>query len=77
MLIQVAKLFEMRKAYLANLFLHTSGLGSFLTNMQDVNFYCLKTMVEKASGKKNIDHLTEMYLWMYALGTSQFVCEWM
>lgn len=75
-LIQVAKLLQVRKTYLANLFLHTSGLESFLVNMQEVNFQCLKAMVEEAAGKQSMDHLTEMYIRLYVLGTSQFICEW-
>ena len=48
-LICVARFFQERKAYLANLFLHTGGLESFITNMQNVNFQCLKVVVEKTT----------------------------
>ena len=74
-LIRVAKFFQERKNYLANLFLHTGGLESFITNMQEVNFQCLKDVVEKASGR-SVDALTEMYIRLYVLGTAQFASEW-
>lgn len=75
-LICAARFFQERKIYLANLFLHTSGLESFVTNMQEVNFQCLKDVAEKVSGSQSIDDLTEMYIRLYVLGTVQFTCEW-
>lgn len=75
-LLRVAKLFQERKVYLANLFLHTSGLESFIAYMQEVHFQRLKDIVEKASGSKPMDALTEMYIRLYILGTVQFTCEW-
>ena len=71
-----ADLFHERKTYLANLFLHTSGLESFITYMQEVNFQSLKDIVTKASGSRSMDALTEMYIRLYVLGTAQFTCEW-
>ena len=35
---RVASFFQERKTYLANLFLHTNGLESFMTYMQEVNY---------------------------------------
>lgn len=75
-LIDVANFFHERKIYLANLFLHTSGLESFIAYMQEVNYQSLKDIVEKASGSQSIDALTEMYIRLYILGTAQFTCEW-
>ena len=75
-LINAANFFRERKAYLANLFLHTSGLESFIAYMQEVNFAALKDIVEKASGSRSVDVLTEMYIRAYVLGTAQFTCEW-
>ena len=71
----IAAFFEERKTYLANLFLHTSGLESFISYMQEVHYQSLKDIVEKASGK-SIDSMTEMYIRLYVLGTVQFSCEW-
>lgn len=67
---------KQRKAYLANLFLHTSGLEAFITHMQEVNYKCLMDIVKKAAGEKPIDKMTEMYIRQYILGTVQFTSEW-
>ncbi len=75
-LLRVADFFQERKAYLANLFLHTSGLESFIAYMQEVHFQSLKDIVEKASLSSSIDALTEMYIRLYVLGAVQFTCEW-
>ena len=75
-LLCVANFFLERKIYLANLFLHTSGRESFITNMQEVNFRCLKEILEKTSGSQSIDVLTELYIRLYVFGTAQFTCEW-
>ena len=72
----VVRFFHGRKSYLANLFLHTSGLESFIAYMQEVHFQSLKDIVEKASGSPSVDALTEMYIRQYVLGTVQFTCEW-
>ena len=75
-LLCVASFFHDRKRYLANLFLHTNGLESFMGYMQEAHFQRLKDIVEKASGSPAIDALTEMYIRLYVLGTTQFTCEW-
>ena len=75
-LLSIANSFQERKTYLANLILHTSGLESFIANMQEVNFQCLKEVVGKASGHQSMDALAEMYIRLYVLGTTEFVCEW-
>ncbi len=38
-LIDAALYFQEQKEYLANLFLHTSGLDSFVENMTEINFH--------------------------------------
>ena len=75
-LLNVSHFFQDRKSYLANLFLHTSGLESFTGYMQEVHFQRLKDIVEKASGSTSVDALTEMLIRLYVLGTVQFTCEW-
>jgi AcrR family transcriptional regulator len=70
-----ADFFQERKNYLANLFLHTGGLESFIAYMQEVHFQSLKDLVEKAAGE-NLDAMTEMLIRLYVLGTVQFTCEW-
>ncbi len=73
---RAASFFEERKTYLANLFRHTSGLESFINNMQDINYQCLKEAAEKTLGSQSVDALTEKYIRVYVLGTAQFTCEW-
>lgn len=70
-----ADFFQERKAYLANLFLHTGGFESFITYMQDVHFQSLKEIMERSSGQ-SVDAMTEMMIRLYILGTVQFACEW-
>ena len=71
-----ADFFQVRKSYLANLFLHTGGLESFIAYMQEVHFQRVKDILEKASGGRGPDALTEMLIRQYVLGTAQFTCEW-
>lgn len=71
-----ADFFHDRKTYLANLFLHTGGLESFLAYMQDLHYESLKEIVEKACSGRTADTLTEMLIRQYVLGTAQFTCEW-
>ncbi|SFC20661.1 TetR family transcriptional regulator [Butyrivibrio sp. YAB3001] len=71
----VAMFLEERKKYLANLFLHTSGLEAFSTYMQEANYRCLMDMMQKAEGEHKIDKMTEMCIRLYILGTVQFTSE--
>ena len=73
---RIASFFQERKAYLANLFLHTNGLESFIANMQEVNYQCLKDAVQNASGIDALDALSDMYIRLYVLGSCQLTCEW-
>ncbi len=75
-LVRSAAFMQERKGYLANLFLHTSGLESFLANMQEVNFECIRDVVDKASDNRLMDAITEMLIRVYVLGSSQLTCEW-
>ena len=71
-LARAAAFFEERKAYLANLLLHTAGMESFLAYMQEANYQGLKAL----AGAASVDALTEQYLRVYVLGSAQFTCEW-
>lgn len=73
---RAARLFQERKGYLANLFLHTGGLESFMAYMEEVHFQNMKALVEKASGSRHTDRLTEMCTRLYVLGTVRFTCGW-
>lgn len=72
----VAAFFQERKSYLANLFLHTSGMESFITSMQEIHFRSLRDIVEKASGGRAADAMTQMSIRLYVLGSAQLSCEW-
>ena len=74
-LLDAARYFDERKTYLANLFLHTKGLESFIANMREVNFRSMKAAVEKTCGHP-ADAMTQMYIRVYVLGNVQFTCEW-
>ena len=57
-----AYFFQTRKAYLANLFLHTSGYEFFITYMQETNFVSLKGIAESVQGNTPVDAMTVRYL---------------
>lgn len=75
-LLGAARFFNERKAYLANLLLHTSGFESFVTYMQEINYKSLKSIMEKVPSGVPIDRVTEMLVRAYVLGTVQFTCGW-
>ncbi len=75
-LTEAANFIKESKTYLANLFLHTSGLESFITNMREVNYQCLKNVAERANGNQPVSPHIEMCIRLYVLGTTQFICEW-
>ena len=75
-LMDAAKYFDEQKKYLANLFLHTSGMDAFITYMREINFSILNKCVLKVSGLKELDEKTMMYIRIYVLGTVQLICEW-
>ena len=75
-LLDAAHFFDGQKEYLANLFLHTSGLDSFITYMREINYNTLRKTIRKISGGTAPDEKTEMYIRIYVLGTVQLTCEW-
>ena len=75
-LLDGAKLFERRKEYLANLFLHTSGLDSYIRYKTEMNYKVLKDCVQKALRKAQLDEQTDMYIRLYVTGSVYLTCEW-
>lgn len=75
-LIDGAKYFEREKEYLANLFLHTTGLDSFMRYMTETNDSYLRSCVMQAMGSDRIDEKTGMYIHLYCHGTVALTCEW-
>lgn len=75
-LIEGALLFNDQKEYLKNLLLHTNGLDSFSRNMKQIHFDSLKKCVLDASGLKELDVKTEMYVRTYCEGTVDLICDW-
>lgn len=75
-LVEGAYSFYEHKEYLANLFLHTSGMDSFVQNMTEINYNALKKHVLAVLGADTLDAKTEMYIRMYCIGTVALTCEW-
>lgn len=75
-LVDGAALFSEQKEYLANLFLHTSGLDSFIGYMREINYGSLKNAVLRVSGLTALDEKTDMLIRTYVMGTVQLTCEW-
>ncbi|MCR4962475.1 MAG: TetR/AcrR family transcriptional regulator [Firmicutes bacterium] len=75
-LLDGARRFDAEKAYLANLFQHTSGHDSFVRYMVDINQNALKNHILSVCGKSDLDKKEELYLRIYCLGTVNLTCEW-
>ncbi len=75
-LIEGAHGYNEYKQYLSNLFLHTSGMDSFVRYMTDINFNALKKHVLEVIGGNELDEKTEMYIRLYCMGTVSLTCEW-
>lgn len=75
-LLEGARVFWEKKEYLANLFLHTSGMDSFIHYKTDLNYEHLKACVKKAMGNTPMDEATDMYIRTYVMGTVSLTCEW-
>ena len=76
-LIDIAEYFEKEKTYLSNLFLHTSGLESFMTYMTEINDSCMQSMIKQAAGTDRLDEKTKMYIHQYCHGTAALTCDWL
>ena len=72
----VALLFNEQKDYLRNLLLHTSGYQAFSRHMKQLHIESLRRCVQDASGRKELDVKTEMYIRTYCQGTVDLSCEW-
>lgn len=75
-LLDGAKNFEKEKAYLANLFLNTTGMDSFMRYMVEINEEHLRRCVTRAMDTDAPDEKTEMYIHVYCHGTVALTCEW-
>ena len=75
-LVEGAYGYHEHKKYLANLFLHTSGMDSFVRYMTEINCDALKKHILEVAGKKELDTVTEMYIRLYCMGTVDLTCEW-
>ena len=71
-----AEYFYEQRDYLKNLFVHTSGIDSFIYNMIEINFRHLRAHVLRAAGEKELDEITEMCIRHYCMGTVSLTCEW-
>lgn len=75
-LLDAAENFQEQKEYLANLFLHTGGLDSFVINMTEINFSYLRACILASAGTDKLDEKMEMCIRLYVLGTVNLTCEW-
>ena len=75
-LLDGARYYKRDRAYLANLFLHTTGLESFLRYMTETHDRYLRGCVMRALGVKALDEKTSMYIHGYCHGTVALTCEW-
>ena len=75
-LIDGAKYFEKERSYLVNLFLHTSGLESFMKYMTETNDSYVQSLVKQATGTDRLDEKTSMYIHLYCHGTVALTCDW-
>lgn len=76
MLAGTAAYFGEQRAYLANLLTHTGGYDSFVSNMTEIHYNSLKTIVLKAEDRDSLDEKTEMYMRYYVHGAVRLSCEW-
>ena len=72
----VAFLYNEQKDYLRNLLLHTRGYESFSWHMKQLHIEALTKCVLDASGLKELDVKTEMYVRTYCQGTVDLSCDW-
>ena len=75
-LVEGAHGFYEHKKYLANLFLHTSGMDSFVRYMTEINYNALKKHILDVTGGNALDAKTEMYIRLYCMGTVSLTCDW-
>ena len=72
----VAFLYNDEKDYLRNLLLHTHGYETFSRKMKRLHIESLTKCVLDASGLKELDVKTAMYVRTYCLGTVDLSCDW-
>lgn len=75
-LIDAANYYSDHKEYLANLFLHTGGYDSFIRNMTEIHYNCLRRQILKSARLEKLDEKTDMSIRVYVHGTVQLSCEW-
>jgi len=72
----VAFLYNEEKDYLRNLLLHTHGYETFSRQMKQLNIEGCTRSVLVATGLKELDIRTEMYVRTYCQGTVDLSCDW-
>lgn len=68
--------YQENREYLKNLFLHTSGLESFIQHMVEINIANVNTYISKKFSVSKLDKTTTLCLRLYCYSTAQLVCEW-
>ncbi len=75
-LLDAARYFEKEKAYLANLFLHTTGFDAFAHYMMEANDSFLRDYVMRSAGTDRLDEETKIYIHHYCHGNVALICDW-
>ena len=68
--------YQEQKEYLVNLLRHTSGHESFIRYMSEAHYNALTAYVKKLTGAAQLDKKTDMYIYMFCLGSACLNCEW-
>ena len=76
MLREWARFFEEDREYLANLFLHTTGMDSFLYYMTETHDEYMQACVRQGAGVEQLDEKTLMYIHAYCHGNVALTCDW-
>lgn len=71
-----ADYYSEHKEYMTNLLLHTSGYDSFISNMTEINYSCMKKQILEASGFDELDEQTDMVIRSYVMGAICLSAEW-
>ena len=75
-LLDVTKSFYLKREYLANLFLHTSGHDSFIRNMGEIHYSAFRKHLQAVGDDERLDANVDLCARMYCLGSVSLACEW-
>lgn len=74
--LDAVKYFNENRDYLRNLFLHTSGLESFVHHMVEIHVAHVTVYIQKKINISKLDKKTELCLRLYCYSSAELACEW-